>query len=206
MVQQSNELLDKVTELFWAKGFQATSMRDVQHALNMRPGSLYARFPGKSALFVQVMKHYAGQLKAHLLTIAQASDLIEATRMFFTQELLRAPDKRYQRQCLLINAMAERSKLDDNAAVALDAALNDVEDGFRHLISALQHHHFVTQTVPVKIVAKWLQTQFIALRHTAYRSADDAGVAYHIDKLLLDLQGQWPTSHGSSSSPAELPD
>ncbi len=193
MSDQSNEMLDKATELFWEKGYQATSMRDVQEKLDMRPGSLYARFPGKSALFVQVIQHYASQLRRRLESTSEKAELLTATHRFFCEELLRPNCQRYQRQCLLINAMAERSKLDNDAAQALDAALTEIEKGFIALVNALQSSGQITSSVSATIIATWLQTQFIGLRHSAYRASDDDAIHYFIDKLLLDIQGCWPS-------------
>lgn len=193
MSDQSNEMLDKATELFWEKGYQATSMRDVQEKLDMRPGSLYARFPGKSALFVQVIQHYASQLRRRLESTSEKAELLTATHRFFCEELLRPSCQRYQRQCLLINAMAERSKLDNDAAQALDAALTEIEKGFIALVNALQSSGQITSSVSATIIATWLQTQFIGLRHSAYRASNDDAIHYFIDKLLLDIQGRWPS-------------
>ena len=194
MSDQSNEVLDKATELFWEKGYQATSMRDVQKKLDMRPGSLYARFPGKSALFVQVIQHYASQLRRRLENISNQTELLSATNAFFSEELLRPGSKRYQRQCLLINAMAERSKLGVDATKALDEALTEIEKGFTTLVTALQNNEQISTAVPAMVIATWLQTQFIGLRHSAYRASNDEAINYFIDKLVLDLQGQWPAT------------
>ncbi|MBD3584985.1 TetR/AcrR family transcriptional regulator [Salinimonas sp. HHU 13199] len=194
MSERSNEILDKATELFWEKGYQATSMRDVQDKLDMRPGSLYARFPGKSALFVQVIQHYATQLRARLELTSDETELLTATRRFLSDELLRPPSKRYQRQCLLINAMAERSKLGTDAARALDDALTEIEKGFTTLVSALQSAGQITTSVSPNLIATWLQTQFIGLRHSAYRAGNDEAIHFFIDKLMLDIQGQWPAT------------
>ncbi|MEP3563102.1 MAG: helix-turn-helix domain-containing protein, partial [Marinobacter sp.] len=39
------------SELFWKKGFHATSTRDLQDAVNMRPGSIYSAFGSKEGLY-----------------------------------------------------------------------------------------------------------------------------------------------------------
>ncbi len=51
------EVLNKATELFWQKGYQGTKMRDLQEHLDMRPGSIYAGFGSKEAIFLQVFGH-----------------------------------------------------------------------------------------------------------------------------------------------------
>ena len=51
MKYDHDEIIEKATTLFWQRGFQAAGMRDIQQALDMRPGSIYARFQSKEGLF-----------------------------------------------------------------------------------------------------------------------------------------------------------
>ena len=50
------KVLDKALELFWAKGYHGTSLKDLEVALDMRPGSIYAAFGSKEALFTAVVQ------------------------------------------------------------------------------------------------------------------------------------------------------
>ena len=47
MKYNQDEVIEKATVLFWQRGFQGAGMRDIQQALDMRPGSIYARFQSK---------------------------------------------------------------------------------------------------------------------------------------------------------------
>ncbi|WP_250162665.1 TetR family transcriptional regulator [Psychrobacter sp. WY6] len=38
-------------QLFWQKGFHATSLKDIEEALDMRPGSIYLRLAVKMDYF-----------------------------------------------------------------------------------------------------------------------------------------------------------
>ncbi|QPG04666.1 TetR/AcrR family transcriptional regulator [Salinimonas marina] len=193
-MSDSTTLLNTATDLFWRKGYQATSMRDIQHALDLRPGSLYSRFQSKSELFEKVIVHYAEQILARLEQSAQSDDGLTATRQMFIQELLKPEELRYQRQCLLLNAMAESSKLEDRAAQALEDAMAKMLQGFIALAMSLQQQQMVCgHTAPEKI-GQWLQIQFIGLRNTAFVSNNDEEIIYFIDKLLIDLQHSWPDS------------
>lgn len=187
-------MLNIATDLFWRKGYQATSMRDIQQALDLRPGSLYSRFQSKSELFEQVIVHYAEQILARLEQSALEKDGLEATRQMFIQELLKPEEQRYQRQCLLLNAMAESSKLEDRAAEALDDAMAKMLQGFIALAISLQQQNLLCSVTSVDKIGQWLQIQFVGLRNTAFVSRNDEDIVYFIDKLLIDLQHQWPRS------------
>lgn len=43
--------LDAAMALFWDKGFHATSLKDLEAALAMKPGSIYAAFVSKENLY-----------------------------------------------------------------------------------------------------------------------------------------------------------
>ncbi|MFT5923909.1 MAG: TetR/AcrR family transcriptional repressor of nem operon [Paraglaciecola sp.] len=55
------EALNRATEPFWQKGYQGTKMRKLQEHLDMQPGSIYAEFGSKEAMFLQVLDCYVEQ-------------------------------------------------------------------------------------------------------------------------------------------------
>ncbi|MCA0044581.1 TetR/AcrR family transcriptional regulator [Celeribacter litoreus] len=55
--------LDQALETFWAKGYHATSLKDLEAALKMNPGSIYAAFGSKDALFEAALDRYAARSK-----------------------------------------------------------------------------------------------------------------------------------------------
>ena len=51
--------LEKAVGLFWEKGYHGSSMKQIEQALDMRPGSIYAAFGSKDALFQEALERYA---------------------------------------------------------------------------------------------------------------------------------------------------
>jgi len=58
--------LEQAMEVFWAKGYESTSISDLTTAMNMKPPSLYAAFGDKEALFEEVIKRYNNQYGARI--------------------------------------------------------------------------------------------------------------------------------------------
>ena len=50
--------LEAAMTLFWEKGYHATSLKDLEAALKMKPGSIYAAFCSKEGLFLEALKRY----------------------------------------------------------------------------------------------------------------------------------------------------
>src|SRR5690554_7860215 len=58
--------LAKAVSLFWHKGYHGSSMKQIEQALDMRPGSIYATFGSKDGLFSEALANYAEQGGADL--------------------------------------------------------------------------------------------------------------------------------------------
>ena len=54
------------TELFWRKGYKATTPRDLVEATGLSKSSLYNTFGSKEGLFVRAMEHYIARREALL--------------------------------------------------------------------------------------------------------------------------------------------
>ena len=46
-----NDLINRARDLFWKRGWAGTSLKDLEGELQMKPGSFYAAFGSKDALF-----------------------------------------------------------------------------------------------------------------------------------------------------------
>lgn len=53
---KSGEILSAAMQLFSAKGYSATSMRDIAEAVGLQPGSLYAHIRSKEDLLVEIIE------------------------------------------------------------------------------------------------------------------------------------------------------
>jgi TetR/AcrR family transcriptional regulator, transcriptional repressor for nem operon len=52
------EAIQKAMEVFWKKGYSATSLRDLTDAMKINSSSLYNTIGDKHELFVKCIKHY----------------------------------------------------------------------------------------------------------------------------------------------------
>lgn len=107
--------LNAALELFWSKGFHATSIKDLETALGMRSGSIYAAFKSKENLYALALERY-----------------FMASQMAFERDVLNAPSPlgglvemirrtgrcgdMLQRPCMLIKAVITAT--DDTAETA----------------------------------------------------------------------------------------
>ncbi|GGD21924.1 TetR family transcriptional regulator [Aureimonas glaciei] len=61
-----DEALAKAVRLFWARGFEATSIADLTSELGIGSPSLYAAFGSKEALYVEALERYVRDNEAYV--------------------------------------------------------------------------------------------------------------------------------------------
>ncbi len=192
MKYDHDDVIEKATALFWQRGFQAAGMRDIQQALDMRPGSIYARFQSKEGLFKLVVENYAQNSAKRLKQVAEAESPLGALYHFFETALTGPDEQRYRRQCLLVKSIAELDIIGDIAKKAVLESMQTLKTGFRDIIEACIENGELPEQTPAKLAAEWLQNKFLGLRAFAVVQDDDEPITQMIDKVLLDIKGQWP--------------
>ena len=56
-----DDALDRAMNVFWAKGYEATSMSDLMAAMDLSKSSLYDTFGSKHELFLSALQRYKRQ-------------------------------------------------------------------------------------------------------------------------------------------------
>jgi TetR/AcrR family transcriptional regulator, transcriptional repressor for nem operon len=110
-------VLDAVRDLFWARGFQATSLDDVTRATGVNKPSLYAAFGDKAALFALILARYhTAVLQLNKRMLDEPGSAREAVRGWLKGFLPFCSEQAGARGCLSINATLEASVLSPEIA------------------------------------------------------------------------------------------
>ena len=78
---REEDALDAAMRVFWAKGYEGTSLDDLTKAMNINRSSLYSTFGDKEALFRKVIEQYtAGPMSflSDALKLKTAREVVEA--------------------------------------------------------------------------------------------------------------------------------
>jgi TetR/AcrR family transcriptional repressor of nem operon len=119
-------------DLFWRRGYGATTPAELVEALEIGKGSLYNTFQNKHSLFEQALRRYGDQRVAGLTEVLSRPESVR-NRLQAALERLAAPEHAYLRRrgCLAVNTAAELGER-DKAATAI------VRDVFERMERALQ--------------------------------------------------------------------
>ncbi|PEQ92409.1 TetR/AcrR family transcriptional regulator [Bacillus cereus] len=100
--------LDAAMQLFWEKGYAATSLSDLTAKMEIQKPSLYSAFGDKEGLFEVALRRYTNLHAANIRTKLQNEQSVkEAIRMFFENLVEEEYKKEFSKGCFCINTMVE---------------------------------------------------------------------------------------------------
>ena len=166
-VKEFNEIeaLDKATELFWTKGYNATSANDLVQFLGLSRSSLYATFGDKRRLFVRAIDHYrARNVKAVVKMIETSDDLLETIREIFVRSVSQDFLRKTPKGCLMGNTAIELVPHDEEIAQMVQANEQDLLHAFEAAIRKGQELDQLTNRHTASALANFLYNNLTGLR------------------------------------------
>ena len=182
------EVIEKATLLFWEKGFHATSMRNLQDHIDMRPGSIYAAFGSKEGLFKETLQCYADNSVSRLAAAVDATNSpLEALKNFLKNVVLGRQSAAPNEMCMLVKTVSELTE--ENAELLAEAKrlLKVMEDQFTALLEQAKAQGELGSNSDPRRLARLLQMQLIGLRAYSRVNQDDATVNQLIDDVFANL-------------------
>ncbi|RNC92033.1 MAG: TetR/AcrR family transcriptional regulator [Allomuricauda sp.] len=102
------ETLNKAMELFWEKGFHATSMQDLVSHLGINRASLYDTYGGKEALFDKAFAYYKKTSGAWLEELFQGEASVkQGFQKLFETAIQEAVSDNCRKGCFVVNTTTE---------------------------------------------------------------------------------------------------
>ena len=134
-----DEALAKAMEVFWAQGYEATTVQDLVDAMGINRFSLYDTFGDKRSLFLSALDRYGASIANESLSALEgAEDGMAAIRAFFLGQVERFSGEEGRRGCLMANCTAELAGRDDDAAERSRRALEGIQRAFRSALGRAQ--------------------------------------------------------------------
>ena len=132
---EMDEVLDKAVRIFCERGYHATSIGDLAHAMELASGSVYKAFKDKRSVFLAALDRYKTVRDAKLREVLASADTgHERIRkaLTFYAEASHGADGR--QGCLVVGSAAELATFDDEVAQWVKSALTRNETLLRELI------------------------------------------------------------------------
>ncbi|WP_345348879.1 TetR/AcrR family transcriptional regulator [Actinoallomurus liliacearum] len=121
-------VLQKAMELFWERGYEATSMADLVEHLGIARASIYATFGGKHELFLKAYERYAQTRDLNVVELlSQPGPVLPAVRTLVRAYAEESAADPHRRGCMVVNTAVELAGRDPQAARRVEASWDTVE-------------------------------------------------------------------------------
>lgn len=194
------EALQKAMEVFWRKGYEATTITDLTDATGVKRQSLYNAVGDKQQLFVRaLLKYDSEQRRATLASLEARSEPLDSIRMLFTHVVKESLTDEARRGCLLVNTAVDLQAQTEEVQLLVTAALADFRRFFERMIEHGKVRSEISQSVDTQAAAAGLLGMFIGIRVLA-RGAFQPETLERMGEQALALVTESIPSQPSNSS------
>lgn len=153
----TDEVLDRTVDVFWARGFDATGVQELCRATGLNAGSLYAAFGDKRGLFIQALQRYTRVVSQQAIErLNSGPSGMDGIRDYFSNLLDAMVDGKRKWGCLVTNSVVEFAMRDAEIAETFRLHLARLEAAFAGAIERAKHDGEVPPTVPSAETAAFL--------------------------------------------------
>jgi TetR/AcrR family transcriptional regulator, transcriptional repressor for nem operon len=130
------DVLERAMQVFWKKGYNATSMEDLVTGMGINRASLYDTFGDKKQLFLKILAFYQNQSNRNIQAVmALKKPSPKAQLIAFAEFLMdESLESQEPRGCLLANATSEMALLDADICQFVTNNVHLFEKTFENLI------------------------------------------------------------------------
>jgi TetR/AcrR family transcriptional regulator, transcriptional repressor for nem operon len=182
------DVIDRAMELFWTRGYEATSVSDLTAELGLHPGSLYRTFGDKRALFLKALAHYRDS-KARTLapTLRARGPVLPRIRAVFLGWIELAAEQDSPRGCLIANTAGELLPGDQEVTSSVSDTLSVVEDGFLQGLRAAARTGEVSEALDLPSCAVMLTMLLEGLQVLVKADPDPRRLVAAVDTALASI-------------------
>ena len=167
------ERLDKAMELFWSRGYEATSIHDLLVHLGINRQSLYDTFGDKHTLFLETLKRYEELGKPALLAELEGPGSgKEAIERLFRNTIEAYERGRPRRGCFMVNATIELAAHDAEVAQCVAKSFARTQQAFLHALTRAQEQGELHTQRDLESLARFLTTALHGLQVAVKAGAD----------------------------------
>jgi TetR/AcrR family transcriptional repressor of nem operon len=150
-------VLQKALELFWERGYEATSMADLVSHLGIARASIYATFGGKHELYVQALDRYVQSRDPGLVEmLSQPGPVLPAVRALVEAYAGESLCDARRRGCLVVNTAVELMGRDPQAARQVEGSWDTLETALTSALTRARAQGEIPASKDPRALARFL--------------------------------------------------
>lgn len=195
------ETLTKAMEVFWQKGYKATSIKDLIDHTGLKPGSIYNTFRDKHTLFIAAIEHYGEVVTSNTIKVLNSDGSpLENIKMFFNEIINRSSDRKCM-GCLIVNTLVELAPHDNEAAKVVNGILKKIEKAFYQCLKTAQKVGELSNESNIEALASYFTSSTHGLLVTGKSTTSKKQMKDVVDVILSTLPNLEKKCMNSGSSP-----
>ena len=157
-IHHDKEVVLKAQELFWKKGFNATSLADLSKATGAGAGSLYNSFKGgKKEIFKKSLQQRREDFNDFKIQLEKSDNPIKVIKDFFLSVAV-ASKNTHLKGCIIANTVVEMTFVDSELEQSAIEILKDTEELYTAIILTEQKRGNIKSKLPADDLGKFLIT------------------------------------------------
>lgn len=181
--------LDAAMSLFWEKGFHATSLKDLEVALLMKPGSIYAAFENKENLYLLALKRYFEKSRAGFKDhVVRADSPLAALAEHFRSFARMGPSDAHRKACMLTKTMVDTRSTEPAIAEATRGYLEAMQHEFAQAFGLARAGGELPETADPERLARRFQTNVAALRLAVHQGMKPEAFAELAEDMAREIE------------------
>lgn len=182
------EILNLATELFWSKGFKATSISDLVKATGLNKHSMYEEFKSKEGLFKEALLTYVTKLQKENHGYLQQEPLgLENIKKHLLYWIgYNSCDD--AKGCMIVNCLVEKESLDAETFSYVQVLLDAYETQILKCLQAAQQKGEIPANKDVNVLAKYVSTFSRGISLNGKQEQDKEQTLKMLDILMQSLQ------------------
>ncbi|SEL97117.1 MULTISPECIES: TetR/AcrR family transcriptional regulator [unclassified Paenibacillus] len=180
-----NEVLDKAIQLFWAQGYEKTSMQDLVGFMGIHRRSIYDTFGDKHALFMKALERYeTKQTNKMSFLIDTQKPIKEIIRALFESTIR---NEGQPLGCFLVNSGVELGVLDPEVASLVNESYLRTEEFLRNLVLEGQQKGEIKADIDPVVISHYLMNAWVGIRTLVKTTTDQQKLTNIMDMTLSVL-------------------
>jgi TetR/AcrR family transcriptional repressor of nem operon len=156
---EPEEKLEKAKDLFWQKGYNATSMQDLVETMGLNRGSIYDTYGDKHTLFLQCLRSYADTtFEDYQRTVEEAKSPIKAVEKIIKRAALRTIAE--GRTCMGVKSAFELASVDEEVHAILKENTTNIVTVLKELLKKAQKAGEVSAKRDPAVLANFIVSNF----------------------------------------------
>ena len=182
------EILTTVTDLFWEKGFESTSMNEIVAHTKVNKFSIYNEFGGKEGLFQACIDYYMRKPSSFIEEILSMKPLGFCNIEKFFDHKVRHAALQAEKGCLIFNSVMERDVLSEETNTKINKIISEIKTLFCNCLKAAQERKEIGSNKECRELANYLTCFTFGLVNIGMKESSEEELRRMVEMTLLTVK------------------